>query len=151
MWNVLKSQDGLAGAVFVLLGIAGLLFGRDLRMGSAVEMGAGYFPIVVSIALVLIGVVIVVKSMIALGETVSRITLRPLVVLTASLLIFALCFRPLGLVLTTFATIMVAGFAPADARFRPLLLLAVGMTAFCAVAFVVLLRLPLQLWPAVMP
>ena len=32
-----------AGAVFVLIGVAGLYFGRELAFGTAARMGPGYF------------------------------------------------------------------------------------------------------------
>jgi hypothetical protein len=41
--------------MFIAIGVAALVSGRDLRMGTAVRMGAGFFPFVLTGVLILLG------------------------------------------------------------------------------------------------
>jgi len=47
-------------------------------MGSALRMGAGYFPFVLGMLLLVLGAVICVKSLLIPGENLETIGLRPL-------------------------------------------------------------------------
>ena len=55
MFRVRSPQDLGAGVVFIVIGIAGILFGQDLAFGSAARMGPGYFPMLLSWLIIAIG------------------------------------------------------------------------------------------------
>ena len=57
MLRVKSPQDFGAGVVFVLLGLAGYYFGSDLAFGTAARMGPGYFPMLLSGLIVVVGAV----------------------------------------------------------------------------------------------
>ena len=44
--------------VFILIGVAGIVFGQDLAFGSAARMGPGYFPTLLSWLIIAIGLVL---------------------------------------------------------------------------------------------
>lgn len=48
MVRIKSPQDFGAAIVFILIGLAGIYFGWDLRTGTAARMGPGYFPLVLS-------------------------------------------------------------------------------------------------------
>ena len=50
------TRNILAGLMFVAFGLLGLWLARDLDGGTASDMGPGYFPQIVCILLVLLGV-----------------------------------------------------------------------------------------------
>ena len=69
------------------------------------------------------------------------------VFIIGSILAFAACIRPLGLVIASFATMVICAAAAEDVKWRETLIVAVVVTAFCSVLFPYGLNLPFQLWP----
>ena len=57
MFRVKSPQDFGSAILFLLIGLAGLYFGKDLTYGTAGRMGPGYFPFVLSWLIIAIGVV----------------------------------------------------------------------------------------------
>ncbi len=58
MLRVKSPQDLGAGLVFLMIGGAGLYFGSDLTFGSSARMGPGYFPTLLSILIIAIGLAV---------------------------------------------------------------------------------------------
>ena len=83
------------------------------------------------------------------GEAPEGWAWRPLLLVTASALAFALLLRPLGLVTTLAVTIVLA--SAAGTLLRPLALM--GLVAMLVLAnvgiFVIALKMPIALWPSV--
>ena len=53
--RIRSPRDLFAGALFVSFGLCAVLVGRDYPMGTALRMGAGYFPFVLGALLLLLG------------------------------------------------------------------------------------------------
>jgi hypothetical protein len=66
---------------------------------------------------------------------------------TASILSFAAMIRPLGLVVASFLTFVIAAIGSRETKWRESLPMAIGMTAFCTFLFPYALNLPFQMWP----
>jgi putative tricarboxylic transport membrane protein len=66
---------------------------------------------------------------------------------TASILMFAGTIRPLGLIIASFCSILVASAATFEVRWRETLIWAAALTAFCAFLFPYALNLPFNFWP----
>jgi hypothetical protein len=147
MLHILRRQDVLGGLLLVLFGVLGLALGTSLDMGTARRMGAGFFPRVLSWLLIAIGGLIGVQGAMASdGETASRVTWRPLVLVTIAVVAFQLLIDRLGLIVATASVVAVGAFAGRDARPAEVAALAVIMAACVAVLFVHVLNLPLPLW-----
>ena len=58
MFRVKSPQDLGAAIVFVAIGLAGAYFGRELSFGTAGRMGPGYFPLILSLIIVGVGLVL---------------------------------------------------------------------------------------------
>lgn len=67
--------------------------------------------------------------------------------ITAATLIFAVTVRPLGLVISSFVSLVVSAYATHEIRWVETLIWAAVLTVFCALLFPWGLNLPLQLWP----
>ncbi len=81
------------------------------------------------------------------GPEVSGYKIRGVIFIIGSILAFAACIRPLGLVIASFATMIICAAAAEDVKWRETLLVAIFVTAFCSVLFPYGLNLPFQLWP----
>jgi hypothetical protein len=84
-------------------------------------------------------------------ESVPMPAWRPLVMILASIALFAVLFSTLGLIAACIGTVLVAGAATAPVRWRQLLLCGAVVAAFSALLFVKGLGLPFRLWPPFWP
>jgi hypothetical protein len=146
MLKVRSPQDLGAGVLFLLIGCAGLFLGRDLEFGSARSMGPGYFPMLISGLIILIGLVVSVRSFSVDGPAIERLQIRPILVLLVSLAIFSLLIREIGVVFTSILMMVVAAYARPKVAVLETLLFAVCVAAFVALVFVYGLNQPMPLW-----
>jgi hypothetical protein len=147
MRHILRRQNVLGGLLLIVFGVLGLTLGASLDMGTAHRMGAGFFPRILSWLLIAIGGLIGVQGAMASdGETASRVTWRPLVLITIAVVAFQLLIDRVGLIAATASVVALGASAGRDARPAEVAALAVIMAVCVAVLFVYVLNLPLPLW-----
>lgn len=143
----IKSPQDLGAAILILaIGLAGLYFSNDLRMGTASRMGPGYFPQLLSWCIVALGVLIGAKSFTIEGPPIERFQWRPITLLVISSLIFGYAIEEIGLAAASVVALLIAPYARRGASFREALILSVVLTAFAIIVFVWALGQPLPLW-----
>ena len=139
-------KDLLSGAIFIGFGLAFGVTASTYDFGSALRMGPGFFPLVLGSLLVLLGVGIAVKSVVAGEEDrVTPVPWRAVALIVASLLLFGVTIRPLGLAPALFLTVFLAAMADRKARVVPALLVAASLTVLSVLIFVEALQLRLDL------
>ena len=146
MLRIKSPQDFGAAIVFIVIGLAGIYFGLDLRFGTAARMGPGFFPYYLSWCILGIGAIAGARSLALQGPAIERVRLRPVLLILASLLVFGFAMEALGLIVSAAALIAIAALAQGRPKLRETALLAAGMTAFCVVVFVWALGQPLTLF-----
>jgi hypothetical protein len=139
-------QDFGAGALFVVIGLGGLIFAQDLTFGSSRNMGPGYFPTILSVLILVIGVVVALKGMTIEGPSIEELRLRPLLVLITAMLVFGLLIKTAGLAVTGVLITILAAYAQAGVRIRETVVFALVLTTFITVVFVYALGQPLPVW-----
>jgi len=140
-------KDFWSGAIFIAFGLSALLLVRGHPMGSMMRMGPAYFPSVLGVFLTLIGFAVLVRSVVQIGEPMGRLAYRKLGLVIGSNLLFALLLPRLGLVASLVVLVVVSAYASRRFSWSASLLLAMGLTAFCALTFVKGLGLSIQLFP----
>ena len=139
-------KDLLAGAVFAGFGLAFAITSTTYDIGTPLRMGPGFFPLVLGGILVVLGVSIAVKGLVAgEGGDVGPVPWRALVLLVAAILFFGFTVRDLGLVPALFVTVLLAALAGRGVRIVPAVVIAASLTALSVLIFVVLLQLRLPL------
>ena len=146
MLRVKSPQDLGAGLVFMLIGLAGLYFGSELAFGSAARMGPGYFPTVLSILILALGIIIGLRGLSVEGPPVEPVQLRPIAFVVAAILIFGVLIETVGLALTAVLLTLFAAFARRDVKLSETLLLGAGLAIFAVTVFVYVLGQPLPAW-----
>ena len=138
-------RDMAAGAVFAAIGLAFMAGALTLDIGTAFKMGPGYFPLVLSGLLLLLGVVVMAKSVNMPLEVMGSVPWRGLVLILAAPVIFGATVRGLGLLIALPLAIVAAAAASRRTGVVTALALVAGLTLFCIVVFSYGLGLPLPL------
>lgn len=146
--RVRNPRDLLFGLFLIGVGVIGLVEARSLEMGEALEMGPGYFPMVLSVLVLGFGLVIGASSLVVEGPPLGRWAWWPMTVVLGAIVLFGLVIERLGLAPTAAAVVVVSSVAAPERRWREVLLFAVLLAAACVVVFHLLLGLPLRVWPS---
>jgi hypothetical protein len=145
--RVRLTTDLLTGLFFLALGGFVILYGSRYAMGSAMRMGPGYFPFLTSVCLVLLGVVLVIRSLIRGGKTIGTLALRPLFVVLVATLAFGLLIERAGFWVASIALVVASRFADRGFRVVEVTALALFLTALIAAVFRYGLGLPIRMMP----
>lgn len=146
MGSVFRRQDVLGGVLLVAFGVAGLVLGASLEMGTARRMGPGFFPTVLSWLVIGLGGLVAVRGFARAGEPVTGIGWRPLVLITIAVVSFQLLIDRAGLALATVAVVALGSFAGRDVRPGEVAVLCVAMAISAVLLFIYALGQPLPLW-----
>lgn len=137
--------DALAGLLFIAFG---LLFGVQalgLEIGTAFRMGPGYFPLVLSGILILLGLAIVASAIHDRGsDGIGTLAWRGVLFILPAPIFFGLTVRGLGFVPAIFLTTLIAALASFKMRLHWALVLAAGVTVFATLVFSYGLGLPFR-------
>ena len=146
MLRVKKPRDLGAGLLFVAFGIVGLWFGRDYAVGTAARMGPGYFPAMLSWLLIALGGYIAARAFVLDGPPVDRVRWRSLLAVLSGVALFALTIQRLGAAIAVVIIVCVAALGTRESRWKEVVPLAIFVSAFCVLVFIVALKQPLPLW-----
>ncbi|MBI3515547.1 MAG: tripartite tricarboxylate transporter TctB family protein [Proteobacteria bacterium] len=140
-------KDTAAGLFFLIVGIAGYWFVREMPMGAAVRMGPGYIPKVLSVIILLFGVFLAVRSLVLEGEPLEGWKLKPLIVISAAILVFAFLIDSQGLAIASIALMIGSTIGGREFFWREMIIFTILMTIGSAIVFHVLLGLPMTILP----
>lgn len=148
----IKSQrDFLSGLMFLVVGLGFAYGATNYSMGSSARPGPGYFPLILSILLAILGCVVLFKALTIEtddGDPVGSIAWRPLIVVVASISVFGYTITHLGLVLAVPILITMVSFAGDEFRWKGVIIASIVLTVFAWFVFVFGLKLTIPMWPA---
>ncbi|RWJ05768.1 tripartite tricarboxylate transporter TctB family protein [Mesorhizobium sp.] len=142
-----KPRDVIGGLAIMAIGAGFLMLGRVLPFGTAVRMGPGYFPSILSVLLFALGAIIAGLALRSpSGASATKdIAWRGVGLVVGSVILFGLTMRGLGLAPVLVIVVLAAAFASQSARLRTAMPLALGLSCFCALLFIKALGLSLPL------
>ena len=150
--SVGNPRDLWCGVLFVALGAMAIYLSRNYEMGTALEMGPGYFPTWLGGIMIAFGAVIGAlafrrEAEAGQGATHGDWALRPWLVLTGALGIYAkLMDAGFGFVPSLMVLIVGCALAHKDVRWIETILLSVFLTAAAVAIFSYGLDLPYRLF-----
>jgi hypothetical protein len=142
-----NTADLAFGLFLVAIAAVALYLIAELPMGSASRMGPGYVPRALAVAIALLGGFLAFRALLAGREAFPEIAWRPILLVGAAVGLFGLLLPKLGLAITAFIVVLVAGFAAQDMRWKELLLIAAVLSTFAVLLFIKALGLPMPVWP----
>jgi hypothetical protein len=143
--TIRNPKDFWSGIIFLTVGLATVLLIRKLPIGTSMHMGPAYFPTVLGTLLGLIGLAVMIRSLIAPGEAIGKLSYKNLFLVLGSIVLFAMLLRPAGLVITLMLLVFISAYASPKFTWVKSSILAFGLTAFCVIVFVIALGLPIPI------
>ena len=141
----LKNRDFLSGLHFLFLGGIGWWMARDYPFGSALRMGPGYFPTVLSVITFIAGVWFVIKGMRSDDMVKGNWSIRALIILPLATVIFGVLMEEAGFIPAMIGLCIVSAASGPEFKWSEVLLLTIGLTVACAAGFIYGLGLPYPL------
>jgi hypothetical protein len=142
-----SSRNIIFAAIFIVISAAmGFHAWRSMKLGTLDDMGPGFFPLMLSVALALLALATGFTALPEDAPALRFARLRSIVLVLGSPLVFAASVRTLGLLPAVFLTIFVVSFASRFATLKQSLALSAGFTAFCVLVFSYLLNMPIPIW-----
>ena len=150
--KIKNPQDFWCGILFLLLGALAIYLARNYEMGSALQMGPGYFPtwlggILMGFGVVIGGLAFKIEGEDNQGLALGEWAFRPWLVLTATLALFAFLMEAyFGFVPSLPVLIIGCALAHKDVHWRETLLLSLCVTAGAVAVFSYGLGMPYPLF-----
>src|SRR3546814_12432832 len=94
------NRDRAAGLMLVAVGAAFALGSLELRIGTARQMGAGYFPLIFSVVTIVAGVLVAAAALFRTGALAIP-SWRPFAAVCASIAAFIVAMAQVGLLQAT--------------------------------------------------
>jgi hypothetical protein len=143
--HIRNPKDFWSGIIYLFFGTGAFIIARDYPMGTALKMGPSYFPSILSVLLVLVGIISVIRSLIRPGSPVGTFAFKGLLLVIVSTVIFGLLLRSAGLIIALPVMVIISAYGSMYFRWPTAIAMAVGLTVFCVLIFLKGLGVPLPL------
>jgi len=147
----IKSQrDFWSGLMFVVVGATFAIGATNYSMGTSARPGAGYFPLMLSVIMAILGAIVLFKSLTIEspgGDPIGSIAWKPLLIIVAAIAIFGILLERLGLFITVPILIIISSLAGDEFRWRGVIASAIILTLGSWAVFILGLKLTIPLWP----
>ena len=140
-------KDFWSGVVFTALGVFAVVAGSKYTLGTAARMGPGYFPRILGILMIVLGLILAVRGVRVPGEPIPRWHWRPTLLVLGSVVVFGLVMDKVGMAIGTVILIVLASAASHEFRPKEAVISGVLLAALAVGVFVVGLGVQLPIWP----
>lgn len=143
----MRAKEFCAGAIFAGIGAAAATGARRYEIGTATQMGPGYFPLLLGLILMLLGAAAMIQAIRIPGAVpLERWPLVPLLSVVAGALCFAALIERAGLVPALIALITVSCYARLRRNLIEVVVICVVVSILSVGIFIYGLQLPLAVW-----
>ena len=140
-------QDYYGGVALMGMELFALWASSDLQGMQGFSFGAGTAPRMFSTLLLALGAGIAVIGLSTEGPDVATYHWRGPIFVVLAIISFAITIRPLGLVISAFASFMVSAFGSNETKWTEAVIVGAVLTLGCSLLFPYALGLPFQLFP----
>jgi hypothetical protein len=156
----IKSQkDFFFGLMFMGIGVAFTWGATTYKFGTAARMGPGFFPLLLGVLMIILGVIITFQALMfetEEGDKIGKWAWRPLIFIILANLVFGVLLVGLpgiklpamGMIVATYALTCIASMAENGWKVKSTLIFATVLAAGSYLTFAILLKLSLPVWPA---
>jgi putative tricarboxylic transport membrane protein len=140
-------QDFVGGIALMAIAVFALWASSDLQGMHGFSFGAGTAPRMFGVLLLGLGAAVAIVGLVTDGAQLATYAWRGPLFVSLSILSFAVTIRPLGLVVSAFASFIIAALGTPETRWKETVIVGICLTAGCSLLFPYALGLPLQLFP----
>lgn len=141
-----RRADLWAGLACVAFGVAAVWIGADYPLGQSGRIGPGYAPRLLGSLLIATGLLLALRAPFTADPIEALFAPRPVLLVLASVLAFALVFAWAGLMAAILVSVAIACLATPDNGWQTALGLGLLLAIFAWALFVKALRLPLPVF-----
>jgi hypothetical protein len=138
-------KDLWTGVLFIAVGLAAIFFVRGHQMGTAMRMGPAYFPTILGLLQVLIGIAVMLRALVRPGLPLGQFAVAKIALVLGAIVLFGLLLRGLGLIIAIIVIVVLSAYASKNFRWPVALVLAVGIAICSSIIFVLLLGIPIPM------
>ncbi|WP_188052360.1 tripartite tricarboxylate transporter TctB family protein [Aureimonas fodinaquatilis] len=140
-------RDVAAGLFFTVIGLSALLMAVNYPFGTTFNMGPGYFPIIVSGLMLVLGVLLTITAFRAnAGPLLNDIAWRPLIIILVAVVGFALLIDRGGMLPALAFLTIVGWYANPNRNLKVLPIQFLVSILVPVLIFRVALGMPIPLW-----
>jgi putative tricarboxylic transport membrane protein len=140
-------QDFVGGVALMVIALFALWASSDLQGMHGFSFGAGTAPRMFAVLLLGLGAAVALVGVLSEGAHLATYHWRGPLFVSLSILSFAITIRPLGLVVSAFASFLIAALGTPETRWKETIIVGIFLTIGCSLLFPYALGLPLQLFP----
>ncbi len=144
-------QDYAGGMFLIVLAVIGIAGTMNLNFKTTTGVGPGMMPRATGFIVAALGLILVINALFKKGEGLDRWSIRGIIFVLGSALLFGWTIRPLGLIVAGPLAVVVSAFADRDTKWIEVIIFGVVMTVACIGLFSYGLKLPIPIWPTQMP
>ena len=148
--KVKSQRDFWSGLMFVIVGATFAIGATNYSMGTSARPGAGYFPLMLSVIMAILGAIVLFKSLTIEspgGDPDGGIAWKPLLIIVVAIAVFGILLERLGLFITVPILIIISSLAGDEFRWRGVIASAIILTLGSWAVFILGLKLTIPLWP----
>lgn len=155
----IKSQkDFFSGVMFSVVGIAFAWGATTYNVGDGARMGPGYFPLMLGVLMTFLGLLIMFNALVVEtegGDRIGKWAWKPICYILGANLAFGVLLGGLpsikvpamGMIAAIYALVIIASLAGERFKLKEVLILATILAVGSYLAFIVLLKLQIPVWP----
>jgi|SRR6476469_4809531 hypothetical protein len=144
--ELMNNKRFLAGLMFLAIGAVAIWMAQDYPIGSALRMGPGYFPIVLSGIMILFGIYELVLGIMKSDPVKGNWSIRALIVLPLAAVLFGILMEHGGFIPALVVLVFASAAASNEFKFMEVLISAVVLTIGSVGLFIYGLGLPYPLF-----
>ena len=131
-----RNRDIYAGVLTAAIGAGAISEGRQYGIGGLSDMGSGFFPVMLGVGMVLMGLIMaVMRSPAPDGHAIHAPNWRGAIAIAAAVTLFIVLADRAGLAPATFACVFVGALGTTSTKLIEALILAAGVTVFGVALF----------------
>ena len=157
--EIKSHKDFFAGIMFLVVGVAFAWGATTYNVGTGARMGPGYFPLMLGVVLALLGAIETIKALVIgkpAGDPVGAWAWKPVRYILGANLAFGVLLGGLpsiglpamGMIAAIYALAIISSLADTHFKLRDVLILATILSVGSYLAFIMLLKLQIPVWPA---
>jgi putative tricarboxylic transport membrane protein len=140
-------QDFFGGLALMAIAVFALWASSDLQGMHGYSFGAGTAPRMFAGLLLGLGAAIAAVGVLSEGPPLAVYAWRGPLFISLAILSFAITIRPLGLVISAFASFIISALGTPETRWTETIIVGICLTLGCSLLFPYALGLPLPLFP----